>query len=113
MMSKSSHQDRLLFASTCRIIWAAVFLKISKQFGRAARRPVPPAAVRPLLHFPTTKERTMTMANDLTANYADPSNAIDQLNSLLRGEISAAETYRMAIDKISDNDAANGGFLRE
>ena len=57
----------------------------------------------------------MTMANDLTADYADPSNTIDQLNSLLRGEISAAETYRMAIDKISESDSAsaNGGLLRE
>ena len=56
----------------------------------------------------------MTMANDLTADYADPSNAIDQLNSLLRGEISAAETYRMAIDKVADSDnATNAGLLRE
>jgi len=55
----------------------------------------------------------MTMANDLTAEQADPSNTIDQLNSLLRGEISAAETYRMAIDKISENEMANGGLLRE
>jgi bacterioferritin (cytochrome b1) len=28
----------------------------------------------------------------------------EQLNSLLRGEISAAETYKMAIDKISESD---------
>jgi uncharacterized protein (TIGR02284 family) len=57
----------------------------------------------------------MTMANDLTADYADPSQTIEQLNSLLRGEISAAETYRMAIDKISESDSAsaNGGLLRE
>ena len=57
----------------------------------------------------------MTVANDLATDYADPSNAIDQLNSLLRGEISAAETYRMAIDKISESDSAsaNGGLLRE
>ena|ERR1051326_5445764 len=38
-----------------------------------------------------------------------------QLNSFLRGEISAAETYRMAIDKVGDdaNQAANVGLLRE
>ena len=38
-----------------------------------------------------------------------------ELNSLLRGEISAAETYRMAIDKAGDSDknAANLGLLRE
>ena len=28
----------------------------------------------------------------------------EQFNSLLRGEISAAETYKMAIDKLSDSD---------
>jgi bacterioferritin (cytochrome b1) len=41
---------------------------------------------------------------------------IDQLNSFLRGEISAAETYRMAIDKVSENDKSqfrNFGLLRE
>ena len=39
---------------------------------------------------------------------------IDHLNSFLRGEISAAETYRMAIDKAgnSDDNAANVGLLR-
>ena len=42
----------------------------------------------------------------------DSGESIRQLNSLLRGEISAAETYRMAIDKVSatlalgDDDAA-------
>src|SRR5438477_3206648 len=39
-----------------------------------------------------------------------------QLNSFLRGEISAAETYRMAIDKVADSDraeTANLGLLRE
>ena len=40
---------------------------------------------------------------------------VKQLNSLLRGEISAAETYRMAIDKVaaSDDAGANVGMLRE
>lgn len=40
---------------------------------------------------------------------------VGQLNSLLRGEISAAETYRMAIDKIADSASttANAGLLRE
>ena len=43
-----------------------------------------------------------------------PGEGVDQLNSLLRGEISAAETYRMAIDKVADSDnAANAGLLRE
>jgi uncharacterized protein (TIGR02284 family) len=41
---------------------------------------------------------------------------VQQLNSLLRGEISASETYRMAIDRIEDSDeaaAANATLLRE
>ena len=47
-----------------------------------------------------------------------PSDAADQtvsqLNSLLRGEISAAETYRMAIDKIVASPSSdNVGLLRE
>src|SRR5688572_8329622 len=55
----------------------------------------------------------VTRADD--ADAASTSEAIRQLNSFLRGEISAAETYRMAIDKASDSDtnAANVGLLRE
>lgn len=37
----------------------------------------------------------------------DRDGAITQLNSLLRGEISAAETYKMAIDKLSDSDSSH------
>ena len=48
------------------------------------------------------------------ANTPDTGEAIRQLNSFLRGEISAAETYRMAIDKVADEaDVANAGLLRE
>jgi bacterioferritin (cytochrome b1) len=46
----------------------------------------------------------------------DSGESVRQLNSFLRGEISAAETYRMAIDKVTDADrstAANMGLLRE
>jgi len=51
-------------------------------------------------------------------NYPDlPSmQAVQQLNSLLRGEISACETYRMAIDKVAGNDQIsmdNASILRE
>src|SRR4051812_20833452 len=43
-----------------------------------------------------------------------PGEGVTQLNSLLRGEISAAETYRMAIDKVAAAaDASNAGLLRE
>lgn len=39
---------------------------------------------------------------------------LEQLNSLLRGEISAAETYRMAIDNLSpSHPEANAGLLQE
>src|SRR5438874_10659657 len=49
-----------------------------------------------------------------SADQGDSGTTVRQLNSLLRGEISAAETYRMAIDKVSSGDeAANAGLLRE
>src|SRR5256885_832414 len=66
------------------------------------------------------KENAMDTMN--TSSGASASNyqtgetgeSVRQLNSLLRGEISAAETYRMAIDKVADGgDAANAGLLRE
>jgi uncharacterized protein (TIGR02284 family) len=45
---------------------------------------------------------------------AAPDQTVNQLNSLLRGEISAAETYRMAIDKIvASPNSDNVGLLRE
>src|SRR5690606_2319448 len=52
-------------------------------------------------------EPTMAMnedyrAGDLNGTPSDDS-AIRQINSLLRGEISAAETYKMAIDKVSES----------
>src|SRR5690349_18504761 len=34
--------------------------------------------------------------------------SIDQLNSFLRGEISAVETYRIAIDRLDTNSASHG-----
>src|SRR5262249_31601031 len=52
----------------------------------------------------------------------ETSEALHQLNSFLRGEISAAETYRMAIDKVGTVDrdrdeysshVASVGLLRE
>ncbi len=57
------------------------------------------------------------MAGDQAAHtdLNETGEAVRQLDSLLRGEISAAETYRMAIDKAGDreNNAANVGHLRE
>ena len=38
--------------------------------------------------------------------FDDRGEAVRQLNSLLRGEISAAETYKMAIEKIADGDVS-------
>ena len=37
---------------------------------------------------------------------------IDQLNSLLRGEISAVETYKQAIEKVGDEHASDATALR-
>jgi uncharacterized protein (TIGR02284 family) len=37
---------------------------------------------------------------------------IDQLNSLLRGEISAVETYKQAIEKVDDEHASDAAALR-
>src|SRR5688500_5917696 len=55
-----------------------------------------------------------TNSNSAGAEMGDSGEAVTQLNSLLRGEISAAETYRMAIDKVADSDnVANAGLLRE
>src|SRR5258706_16308167 len=36
--------------------------------------------------------------------FDDTGEAVRQINSLLRGEISAAETYKMAIEKVADGD---------
>jgi uncharacterized protein (TIGR02284 family) len=38
--------------------------------------------------------------------------SIDQLNSLLRGEISAVETYQLAIEKVDDEHASDATALR-
>jgi uncharacterized protein (TIGR02284 family) len=59
-------------------------------------------------------DTTTTNSGFTHPELGDTGEAITQLNSLLRGEISAAETYRMAIDKVADSDnAANAGLLRE
>ncbi len=55
--------------------------------------------------------------NEQPGRGADADEAVRQLNSFLRGEISAAETYRMAIEKVADSEQAsanaNMGLLRE
>lgn len=44
----------------------------------------------------------------------DRSGIVTQLNSLLRGEISACETYRIGLDKVRDGDnSAKSGLLRD
>ena len=62
----------------------------------------------------------MSRANMTPGNFSDripeTDEAVRQLNSLLRGEISACETYRMAIDKVADSDQIamdNVSILRE
>lgn len=41
--------------------------------------------------------------NTTTFDHSENGDAVRQLNSLLRGEISAAETYQMALDELSDS----------
>ena len=55
----------------------------------------------------------MTTLSSMGLEGTDSGPSVDQLNSLLRGEISAAETYRMAIDKLADDSTSNAGLLRE
>jgi bacterioferritin (cytochrome b1) len=66
------------------------------------------------------KGDVMTLASDITPLAVDSQpraiGPVDQLNQFLRGEISAAETYRMAIEKISgstNSPVSALGLLRE
>jgi uncharacterized protein DUF2383 len=45
-------------------------------------------------------------SDDFSTSNVDRDGCISQMNSLLRGEISAAETYKMAMDKLSQSDRA-------
>jgi len=54
----------------------------------------------------------MSQINDNAMDGAGATDAIQHLNELLRGEISAAETYRLAIDKVADATNSNAGLLR-
>ena len=57
------------------------------------------------------RDRNMNSVNPSTENDTE---AVRQLNSFLRGEISAAETYRQAIDKVASSaQQGNVGMLRE
>lgn len=56
----------------------------------------------------------MAVGETTSAGTIDTSGTVGHLNSLLRGEISAAETYRMAIDKAADGvHATDVHLLRE
>jgi hypothetical protein len=62
----------------------------------------------------------MTLANDMNPPVFDSlpkvASPADRLNSFLRGEISAAETYRMAIEHVSGSSKSpedSVGLLRE
>jgi len=54
----------------------------------------------------------MTNDNSVPMDTQKMSASADQLNSLLRGEIAATETYRMAIDKIAGDHASEVGLLQ-
>ena len=55
----------------------------------------------------------MTMLSAMGTGGSGTEKTVEELNSLLRGEIAAAETYRMAIDKAADDPQGNVGLLRE
>jgi len=59
----------------------------------------------------------MTATNEMfnNDNTENRDGIVSQLNSLLRGEISAAETYKQAIDKVDDkkNSANDATLLRQ
>lgn len=57
----------------------------------------------------------LNTVSSTSGDMGDTGETVRQLNSLLRGEISAAETYRMAIDKVvgSEETGANVGLLWE
>lgn len=59
----------------------------------------------------------MTSLNPLAGSLTDApvGDPVPHLNSLLRGEIAAAETYRMAIDKVAGSESGSKevGLLRE
>jgi hypothetical protein len=54
----------------------------------------------------------MSQVNNDVMDGPGATEAIQHLNELLRGEISAAETYRLAIDKVADATHSNAGLLR-
>jgi len=57
----------------------------------------------------------MTQVSGNNYSGVDSDESVKQLNSFLRGEISAAETYRMALDSVgdsADSSNANLGLLR-
>ena len=62
----------------------------------------------------TRNDMSLNPSDDFAGNVSlnETDRAIKQLNSFLRGEISAAETYRMAIERAanSDDNAANIGL---
>ena len=53
----------------------------------------------------TPQNPAMNPSDDgYTPTPLNPGEGVPQLNSLLRGEISAVETYKMAIEKVTDSD---------
>ena len=52
------------------------------------------------------------MPNTFSPEAAERMRACDELNALLRGEISAAETYTMAISKVSQSDQSRDSDVK-
>jgi uncharacterized protein (TIGR02284 family) len=56
-----------------------------------------------------TMDNSVPLGTNSMSDVGDKSGIITQLNSLLRGEISAAETYKQAIDKVAESKDGNAG----
>lgn len=62
-----------------------------------------------------TMDNSFPLSTNGMTDVGDQTGVITQLNSLLRGEISAAETYKQAIDKVTDgpDHASDALMLRQ
>jgi len=57
--------------------------------------------------------RNNTVPNAMAGTHATVADSVEPLNSLLRGEISAVETYRMAIEKLQSSGGPGVAFLTQ
>ncbi len=112
-------QTRLIHGSLSRAASESLRGDPNKAFDEPGNGPGFHGTTLALSESGTVIERITIMNSISSTDHTAPdvSEAVRQLNSFLRGEISAAETYRMAIDKLAESEkalaAANVGLLRE